>query len=960
MFLKRIEAKGFKSFANRTKIIFTDGLTAVVGPNGTGKSNINDAIRWVLGETSKKNLRANDYTDMIFSGADGSSPAPYAEVTLVFNNQKREDLEGSIYGRYLEIDNDEVAIKRIVSRAKSSSEYYINEQLVRRRDVKNLFLGTGLGNLDLSLISQGSVTKITEAKPLDLKDILNEAAGVSRYHQQKNDALQRLERTSQSFEIFNTKLNELKKQLAPLIKQKEKAETYLTIKEQLAQLELPLLKNQLLDNYEQQQSLRELLSTAKTTSNGTDQEMNLLRDRKRNLQQANLEIEEQIQTLELKKSRLSKQKVNPISTDSLEQIEHSIADLRISIASLKQLQATKKADEDLNNNKLIALSQQKFNLENQKRQIDTQITQLEYELEKQQLGREKYSFAIRKILENQDIFDKVYGPIDQLIKYDSKYQQAIKAGLGGKLTNLVVSDETAIKQCLSFLKKNHYGQTTFIPAEKVVPKEISSQYLTGFASFNGFVGTLVNVIKTDKKFINVIKNVAGNILLFTNIEFGLEAAKKSNYKFTIVTLEGDIIYPGFTVRGGSTTDKGNNLIEQITNRLKLLNNNQQSFDNDLVNITNQYETQRQALSTASNEAIRINEKITYSEHDLQNLIQNYRQQTGKDYFTDDSSIDESSAQLSFTLESIESDLNQAHQIRKENSKEILNLEEQINNLQQLWKEAITNESDLKIKLDAVDIHLNEYLKILNVDYQLSYEDLVIKEFPPLTISFEEATLMQRNLRKEIQGLGFINLRAIEEYQLVAKDFEELKQQTEDLENAKTKLISTISELDAIMIERFNKTFEAVNQEFNIVFQTLFFGGYAKLKFLDPENKLDSGIIIEARTPGKQIKSITLYSGGERSLIALSLIFAINSVRKLPILLLDEVEAALDEANVERFASYAKKLNKITQLIITTHRPGTMEAAEALYGVTMEQKGITKIVSVHLHQAKALAEQQIGL
>ncbi len=217
MFLKRMEVRGFKSFAHPTTIEFTDGLTVVVGPNGSGKSNINDAFKWVLGEASKKNLRAGSASDMIFSGSDTEKAADFAEVTLIFNNEER----------ILDIDYNEVAITRRSYRQDKQNDYFINKTLVRRRDIKDLFLGTGLGNTDLSIISQGSVTKVTESKPHELRELLNEAAGVSRYQSQKEEAVRKLEKVTQSLDIFSVKLRELEKQVGPLKKKKEIAEKYL-------------------------------------------------------------------------------------------------------------------------------------------------------------------------------------------------------------------------------------------------------------------------------------------------------------------------------------------------------------------------------------------------------------------------------------------------------------------------------------------------------------------------------------------------------------------------------------------------------------------------------------------------------------------------------------------------------------------------------------------------------------
>lgn len=230
-----------------------------------------------------------------------------------------------------------------------------------------------------------------------------------------------------------------------------------------------------------------------------------------------------------------------------------------------------------------------------------------------------------------------------------------------------------------------------------------------------------------------------------------------------------------------------------------------------------------------------------------------------------------------------------------------------------------------------------------------------KKINELSMSLDKAAPIREKLRQEISKLGFVDFDAIDNYEELFETYEELKDNVTDLKDSREKLLSTIETMDEQMTTQFSETFVKVNEEFQKVFQTLFRGGRAQMVYTEPENILETGVEIEAKMPGKTIKSISLYSGGEKALISLSLIFAINAVRKLPILMLDEVEAALDEANVDRFARYAKLLNDTTQVVITSHRPGTMEQADVLYGVTMQTKGITNIVSVKLSEAQALAE-----
>ena len=269
--------------------------------------------------------------------------------------------------------------------------------------------------------------------------------------------------------------------------------------------------------------------------------------------------------------------------------------------------------------------------------------------------------------------------------------------------------------------------------------------------------------------------------------------------------------------------------------------------------------------------------------------------------------------------------------------------------------AVETSSSNKIELERINNRIDAELELINRDYKLTYDVLLEKEIAPLEMKKDKAITLRTTIREDITKLGFINLESVEEYAKVSGEFEELTTNVKDLKSSRSKLLSTIEKMDNIMIEQFTEMLAKTNTKFDEVFKTLFRGGTAKLELSEPENILESGINIQVQAPGKAINNMRLFSGGEKSLTALSLVFAINLVRELPLLILDEPEAALDEANVERFAKFAKSLNAHSQVIVTTHRPGTMELADVIYGVTMQKKGITKIVTVKLEDAVEMAK-----
>ena len=340
---------------------------------------------------------------------------------------------------------------------------------------------------------------------------------------------------------------------------------------------------------------------------------------------------------------------------------------------------------------------------------------------------------------------------------------------------------------------------------------------------------------------------------------------------------------------------------------------------------------------------------------IQNLMKNYELTSGKKLDISNFEKGSKSVSTELNIEQINNKIRIIQLEKQENTRTIFSLREHEEVVRKGWYKVVEAITENKIKFSKTLDKISFNLSILNKDYKMTYETLSSQSIPPLPISEEKAKVLREDYRKEISELGFVNLDAIEKYKVVSKDYWELKTNTNDLEDTKNKLLSSIKGMDLKMIDQFSTTFEMVNKKFNDVFKVLFRGGTAKIVYDDPENILDSGVSIIAQSPGKIVKNLELFSGGEKSLIALSLIFAINEVKNLPILMLDEVEAALDESNVERFAKFSKELNSKTQIIITSHRPGTMEMADIIYGVTMQQKGITKIVSIKLEEAINLAD-----
>lgn len=942
MFLRRMEIKGFKSFAHPTVIEFTDGLTVIVGPNGSGKSNINDAFKWVLGEASKKTLRASTATDMIFAGSDSEKEADFAEVTLIFNNEDR----------VLEINYNEVAITRRTFRDDKQNEYYINKDLVRRRDVKDLFLGTGLGNTDLSIISQGSVTKITDSKPKELRELLNEAAGVSKYELQKNESVRKLEKVSQSLEIFQTKLRELEKQVGPLKKKKEIAEKYLAIKEELGKIELPIMKEELTLNIENRKTLNSNIAESADKKNLAEESLKNIEIKTRELQEKVISLDNELYSLQTKQNELNSKSI--ISESDEKGLEEAIKNSVKGIKDNKGITIENVTKEETLNGRLKETRTIEFDLISKRDRLYQGINNAEYEIQK--ISKSKLGALSRgsqSIMDNKDIFNEVYGTVGQLVTFNKKFEVAVQNSIGNKLNNIVVSDEETIKEAISFLKSNKSGRATFVPVKKVKPRIIPEEYYNAIKTLDGFIGTMSSILKAKPIYKNVLGSIGGHILVFEDIETGLEAAKVLGYKYEIVTIEGDQIFTGFTVRGG-TIAKGGRTTE-LKRILKTLQEQYQQIKQQLNNNNENIQSIRDSLSFIQIELVRSQDRTAYLESDLKKLLDQFKKTTGSVFDMNLFQNSEEYISSDLSLEQINSRIKSIQIEKQRFSKEVMEKQEEEQELRMVWEKAISLNTDSTISLNSVVSLISKDLEILNKDYKMTYENLMSKKIHELAIPIEEAGKIREKLRGEISKLGFVDFDAVNNYEELFDSYEELKHNVGDLRESKDKLLSTIETMDKEMISQFSETFEKVNIEFQKTFQTLFRGGQAQMEYTEPDDILNTGVEILAKLPGKIVKSLSLYSGGEKSLVSLSLIFAINAVKELPILMLDEVEASLDESNVERFAKFAKKLNSTTQVVITSHRPGTMEQADILYGVTMQTKGITNILSVKLTEAIEMSE-----
>lgn len=1187
MFLKQLDVVGFKSFAERISMDFVPGVTAVVGPNGSGKSNITDAIRWVLGEQSAKSLRGAKMEDIIFSGSDSRKSLNFAEVTLTLDNETNS----------LPIDFHEVSVTRRVYRS-GESEFFINNQNCRLKDIVDLFMDSGLGKEAFSIISQGKVEEILSSKAEDRRVIFEEAAGVLKYKNRKKKAEHKLFETQENLNRVNDILFELEGQVEPLKIQSSIAHDYLEKKAELEKSEVALtvyeiemlhenwekLTAAFEEHSEQEQTMTRSIAQKETESAklrkhiaGLDQSMNdlqetllraseeleklegrkeVLKERKKNASQNKQQLEKSIDDGERKISEWTAEKER--ENRVLVKLEKEVRDLQLSLhekqkslglftSNIEETIETLKSDYiEWLNKQASARNEQQY-LDQQLNQQDNRNVRLDTENEKflnerieieakklestqlfaavtAQIEEHVYRFREeQKRLENnkaayqkqektlyqayqflqqskskKDMLEEmeedyagffqgvkevlkaknrtlqgVEGAVAELIKVPKEYQLAIETALGGSMQHVVMDGEENARKAITFLKMNGYGRATFLPLTVIRAREIPSSQLRAVASHPAFVGTAVDLIGFDKKYLNIAANLLGTVIITKDLKGANELAKLVHHKYRFVTIEGDVVNPGGSMTGGAIKQKTSSLLSRkteldelktkiadmeektsvlekhvkqlktditsqeekvegyrqagealrlkelslkgsvreielqeknVNERLHLYDLDKKSIeeekqskklrleeleellascskeiillDETIAELTKQKQSQQTSKESLTEETNELKVQLASKKEQLQNQREKYsrindqlaeEQERVTDYKEDLSLLtnemtssssgevtleDAAQGKLKVKNESVQL-ISSQKQERVQLLKKLEDLDIECKELKRLHKGLSEAVKDEEVKLNRLDVELENRLDHLREEYMLSYE--AAKENHPLTIPADEARKKVKLIRLAIEELGSVNLGAIEEYDRVSERFNFLTEQKNDLQQAKDTLFEVIDEMDGEMKRRFSETFYAIREQFERVFKSLFGGGRAELKLNNPEDLLNTGVDIIAQPPGKKLQNLGLLSGGERALTAIALLFSILKVRPVPFCILDEVEAALDEANVYRFSQYLKQFSAETQFIVITHRKGTMEEADVLYGITMQESGVSKLVSVRMDETAEYAK-----
>jgi len=1185
MKIKKIEVCGFKSFSERIEIDFPLGVTAVVGPNGCGKSNVVDAIRWALGEQSPKQLRGKSMEDVIFNGSETRKQQGMAEVILTFINEN-----GHPIADYL--DFTEISVGRRLFRS-GESEYFINKVPCRLKDITDLFLGTGVGYRAYSIVEQGKMDFVLNAKPEERRLLIEEAAGITRYKDRKTAALRKIEATQQNLLRLRDVIGEIKRQMNSLNRQAKKAERYKGYRQELRALELgqaaqtcralegqrremqssrqkiqdfegramaeikegeafvERIKVNLLDLERDLAIHQERLVENEATIKKQETHIELSSRERENLQKQSFRAEEEIAKLRQQqeeaereiqgyeeiqrdlhqriegeeaflagreKSLLEMKTQHVAAERALAQEKNELVDLLTHLAHLRNLllDLRRRAEEHsrhlgkINREKeeaelkieeartlLVCQSRQLEERQNVRRQIEEErnhkiahgqkleffLTDLQESLAKHkerlnletsrldsllelQKNFEGYQEGVRSILLKQQaqgsLQNGIFGLVEDIIETEPKYECVVESVLGERLQHIIVQDHQEILKAVNYLKTHGSGRSSFIPLHlkqnPISPQSIPTE--------EGVI-PLLDVIKVKKEFAHLATYLFGEVWIVSDLPKAIDLWSRDSIWKILVTLDGEVLQPSGVVTGGSKEQIGSGTFhrkreireltrstEHLRQQVGSLERNQeqlfssmkgvetsieeltQALHQEDLNIVremkeqdqNQVELKRwsQKIETLQFEEGQLAEEQVEIQRDTQEneaalqaaeVLKNEKEislrQREEDLQTSKVQIEKLQAEVTearvrlVTLrekrQSLDQNLERARRIsletesflsrRREEIQENLRLmgevEEQrkiaeaelrrlLSAHQELQfrlekkKETLLQEREkleraegqgkerreafqalqeerntLSMKLMELDLNLKHLFSNIEEKHRISPEALLAKEDERDYFSLEvEARLGE--LKSLIESMGEVNLLAIQEYEEARARLEFLTEQETDLVNSLEALDQAIRKINRTSRKRFAATFEAVNQKFKEIFSTLFNGGRAELFLTDESNLLETGVDIIVQPPGKKLQNVNLLSGGEKALTAVAMIFSLFLINPSPFCLLDEVDAPLDDANIGRFNQMIQQLAAKYQIILVTHNKRTMEIADTLYGVTMEEPGISKFVSVRMN------------
>ncbi|MCR4804584.1 MAG: AAA family ATPase [Clostridia bacterium] len=1008
MFFKRMELNGFKSFADPITIEFTEGMTCIVGPNGSGKSNISDAIRWVLGEQSPKMLRGGKMEEVIFAGTQTRKPKGMAEVTLVVDNSDHilpiDYAEVGITRRMYRSGESEYMINRAPCRLRDIRELImdtgigvegysiigqgkISDIISNKMDSRREIFEEAAG-----IVKYRNKKAETERK---LENATQNLARVADIAGELGSRLGGLERESKkAVEYLDIREKYRDVEINIILRNIEAADSKTAaVRQEMDELEARLAEDKRLrDEIEEQ--IREKRAKAEASSDRLDalrsditrvtEEIHFVESREElnnercaALERDRVRLEGELAAAE---EKLSRERAN--AEQIREAIASAISDAEDAKKKAEEKARALRAAEAQLAEKEKALAQER---DDQISQINAKIAEIRVSqgklsarhklLEELEKAYEGYNGAVRFIMESGT--PGLVGAAGDLLKVPRGWELAIETALGGNVQNIICEDEAAAKEAIALLKSRKAGRLTFLPADSIKPgKPAETEDIEGS---DGYLGLASERVSCQGGYQNVVEYLLGRVIVCRDLDSALAMSKKSG-SLRFVTLEGEHINPAGAITGGSFKNHTGNILSRRAEKERLekaLKEGEktlaeaqadrarreeaaQKLAEEAEDIRSAAETARKVSSDAymdanaaslqAKSASDLEERVKAQIRELEGEAASKRSSLS-DIDRQKDEIAVFAGEASATLEekkaekaALEEAENEAASARRQAASEADALEEDRTRQDSVLYEHQVAKHDAEVRLARFDAQTDTLKEKLWEEFELSYAQAQDRSDPDFVMS--RGLKESREYRERLRELGDVNVGAIEEYKAVKERFDFLSQQKADLEQAMEELGAVISDIDSTIKARFKESFNAVVANFESTFTELFKGGHARLSLEDPENPLESAIEIEAQPPGKKLQNMNLLSGGEKTMTAIALMFAVLKAKPTPFCILDEVEAALDEANIDCFARYLNHFDQ-TQFALITHQKATMEYADALYGVTMPEQGISRVLSLKL-------------
>lgn len=1012
MYLTSIEIHGFKSFANKTVLHFLPpkndkySITAIVGPNGSGKSNISDAIRWVFGEQSMKQLRGKKSADIIFAGSEGKGQMSMASVTLTLDNRDKQ----------VAIEYDELVITRRLYRS-GESEYVLNGNTIRLLDLQIILAKAQFGHGSYSVIGQGTIDRMLLQSAEERKAFFDEASGIKEFQIKRHQSYLKLRRSVEHMDQADLLLAEITPRLKTLSRQVKKLEERQTVESELRGLQEAYYSSLLTHHESQLATQTEELKLVNGQFGELQTKLTRIQEdlaslaREASRQDAFAELQRAYQAIVEKKNNLERERailVGRLQTEYSRAGKQNVSWLEQKVGELIQQQkrvheemgeltTEEQSEETQVNNHRTEVQ----NLEIERTQLRGKMVQLEQRASQAKSDQTLWQYsglkAVEAILSERHRFGDVHGAVAQLGTVENKFQLALDIAAGSHLSSLVVGDDRVAESCIQYLREYQLGYATFLPLNKI-RERIIPQNLEQYLGRSGVHGFALDLIRFDKKFSSIFSYIFGSTLIIDDVSVARDIGIG---RVRMVTLDGDVIDTSGSMRGGYRRKKQDGLsfsehalysgsgdAAKIEEEMKLLQQNMSSLEIAHVQAQEAY---REAVS--KKEILRTkHELLEHKKHELDREIASLEQELSlhtmspgdygkvmEEVTVQKQSVEDSISAIEEELQVAQERITAFNDEEEKKKQRVFALQDEMQEVQQALNAIGERKNTIQVDIAKLETKLEDLDHEMYQEIRLSRAQLREQLGDMLPVAqLEDIQVKIQKLKYTLSLIGGIDEEVVKEYEETKIRHDELAAQLDDLKKTAADLETLIAELDEVMRKRRNKAFKQIRREFSRYFAILFEGGEADLIELYGEEKPEgeevedgevehvsdevdaklnrgkkvlTGIDVKACPPGKRIKNLQALSGGERTMTSIALVCAILHTNPSPFVVLDEVEAALDEANTIRFTNILHELSFRSQFILITHNRTTMHSADALYGVTMGNDGISQLLSVKLGEAE---------